>query len=133
MGTSKLICMISHPTIAPENITENLKLKPYLTQKFGSFIVTPKGNKPGGKYKVSKWAYSIEVVDSEKLNNYLCELVEKISREKLFIDKIIDEKGEVNLIFSIAGVDNLGFNISAGVLEKIAKMKINIGFEFFSC
>ncbi len=131
MENSTLICLVSHPTVDPELITEKLALKPSMTQKYGDQIITPKGNKINGSYKVTKWSYIIELKNNESLFGELDSLVNYLFSYRDFFCDIQREGGSSIVYLNLSDHESLSFELSPDIMKKIFEMKMSFGFEIF--
>ncbi len=131
MFTSTLIFLISHPTMDPKLITNNLVLSPTMTQKAGDQIITPKGRKVAGTYKNTKWSHQIGLESNDGLCDELLSLVDHLFSHREFLRAINDGGGSAIVYFNFSNAESFSMQISPEIMEKITKMKMSFGFEMF--
>jgi Domain of unknown function (DUF4279) len=126
-----LICLVSHPKLDPESVSQRLELKPYLIQRAGREVVTPRGRDTGRTYTESKWGYKVDVADIGDLDRRLAELVDRLHESKQFIQEISASGGRVLVFINLPNPGSLAFETTPETLRKLADMGIRFGFEIF--
>ena len=131
MGHSTLMCIVIHPAIAPELITQQLSLPPSVSQTAGERIVTPKGRVLEGRYKFSKWCYKEEINEECSLEDQLSCLIETLLFNSEFLVNIKNEGGNVSVFFNLSDPGEISLNVSHEILEKMSRLMISFGMEIF--
>ena len=132
MKNLTLNLLISHPSMDPGLITDQLALKPQLTQRNGDQIVTPKGKVAGGLYKWTKWRYFIELENSDLLNDEIHSLITILYVKRQFFNEIRLEDGKSIMYINHSCQEHLNLVLDPEVLEKLCKMSMSFGVEIFN-
>ena len=128
-----LTCLIVHPSIDPNIITEGLWLRPHSVQKAGAQVVTPKMTKVfGSYYGDSRWQYIKEMDVTGGLENELDILLDHLSNHAEFLSGITDDGGTISVFFRATDAPHIVLDIGPDTMSKMVDMKILFGFEFFT-
>ncbi|GFE65887.1 DUF4279 domain-containing protein [Litoreibacter roseus] len=123
--------LIIHPTINPDVITEGLGLTPYMAKRFGDDRKAPNGNPLPGKWRDSRWGYSLrEVTDRNFFSNFHRFLVRMEPRRE-FIVSLVDDGAHVSLTIQLSGHRNIGACMKPETAKLLVDMKIELGLEIF--
>ncbi len=132
MNKSTLVLSISHPNMDPKLITDNLKLKPNVSQKYGEDVTTPKGVKTHGKYRLTKWTHIVNLSrGNEHIYDELGALVNHLYETKDFLQKLNKDDGACALYLNLSDPENFAFLMPLGVMRKMMDLEITFGFEIF--
>lgn len=127
-----LYCIISHPNIEPEEISEKLCLRPYLAHRSGDEVVTPAGTKPGGTYSCSKWCYKLGSLQHDSMRTELTVLIKYLVAQKEYFDVLCETGGRISVFFRISDPEYLSFTVSKEILELMSSIDIEFGYEIFT-
>ena len=132
--TYSISLRISHPTIAPENITKILKMSPTRAWLSGDRRTTPKGKLLEGYCKESYWSapthdekrlYSKDI----KLEKYLEEFTKNIQMHSDFFHEIKTTSGKVEYFAGLYIAENSGIEIPSSILLFLGKLGIDLALD----
>lgn len=126
-----LVCLISHPEIDPDSVTNKLGLEPYLSQKKGQNVTTPDGRVTGSKYEMNKWGYKTELAARNDLGKRVEELIDHLYESRAFVRKVSEDGGRVSVFLNVPKPSSLALMMTPEALSKIGEMRIRFGFEIF--
>lgn len=106
-------------------------MKPHMTQHAGAVRKTPKGDVLSGSYKESRWGWSKQVNGQRNFFDEIAELLDRLEPHQAFITGIVNSDGVVEVIFHLPGDVNIGWDLKWPKLERLAKLRINLGVEVF--
>lgn len=127
-----LTCLISHRDLDPETVSRQLELVPYISQRKGADVVTPKGRSSGDTYKEGKWGYEVEVANIDVLEGEVARLIGHLSSSRRFLQDITNTGGKVRVFVSFSRPGAFALELGPRVLEDIAAMGVTLGVEVFS-
>jgi hypothetical protein len=123
--------LVRHPSMDPSLITSTLGLTPYRTWLAGTPRTTPVGRPLSGVYNQSSWGYSYRVEANRYFSRDILKMVAVLERASEFILGVIEGGGSVNLMIDLPGSVNIGDDIPWSCLERLAALKVSLGFEVF--
>ena len=126
-----LTCLISHAELDPDAVSRQLNLTPYLSQRRGSKVLTPKGRASGDIYKAGKWAYETEVASLQLLEVELAKLVAHLSYSRDFIRDVSNKGGKVLIYISLSEPHAFALEIEPKVLGELSAMGVHLAMEVF--
>ena len=126
------ICLITHPNIDPDSITNSLSLQPSLTQKAGTQVVTPKKTRVNDYYVLSKWQYKKALSIDADILGELASFLDHLHCSSDVLRGIAKEGGKTHIYLTGTDLPHISLEIDTDLLEKMLDMKIHFGFEFFS-
>ncbi|ALG68206.1 DUF4279 domain-containing protein [Beggiatoa leptomitoformis] len=127
----KVVLLIEHPSIDPAIITEQLGLLPFRHQRFGEPRMTPTGTPLAGLWKNSSWSCRLECDGKRAFFKNIDEFVTKLDTHRKFLSNLVLSGGSVYLGISFLGRNNIGDVLSWQSMEKMVKLKIDLGIEVF--
>lgn len=122
---------IRHPDIDPNEITRTLGMEPDIAWTPGLPKVTSHGKILPTKAKSTYWNYDKIVEDDPKFSVTLKKIVLNLEKHRDFLKGIIQTYGDIEIDIQFYGQANIGDIIDWDVLEKMARLKINLGIEVF--
>ena len=123
--------LVRHPSMDPSLITSTLGLTPHRTWLAGTPRTTPVGRPLSGVYKQSSWGYSYRVEANRYFSRDVLKMVGLLEGASEFIRGVVEGGGSVNLMIGLPGTVNMGDDIPWSCLERLAALKVSLGFEVF--
>jgi hypothetical protein len=123
--------LIKHPSIDPTSISEQLGLIPHLTQLAGTERVTPGGTKLLGLHRESVWGWSKRVHAKRQFFDEVVAIIDLLEAHRSFLCSIAETGGRIELITDLPGDINIGSSITWKQMERLCKMKIDLGVEVY--
>jgi Domain of unknown function (DUF4279) len=123
--------MVKHPSIDPNLITDRLGLTPHRTWLAGTSRTTPVGRPLSGLYKESYWGYSHRVEGNRYFSSDILKMIGRLEAASEFVLGLVEGGGSVEMIINLPGSVNIGDTIPWSCLERLAALKIGLGFEVF--
>ena len=124
-------CIITHPSLDPNSITQNVNLKPTLTQKGGNQVTTPSHPVENSFYKFSKWQYIKELSYDDDLKIELQMLVDHLFSSVEFLNKVTSEGGSIEIFFRLTNPAHRAMMVDSNLMKKIGEINASFGFEEF--
>lgn len=134
MSTELLYCirvLIIHPTITPEEISDEFNLNPDVSMCVGQPRRTPKGNPLSGVWPDTRWSVQ-EVRNGDRyFFTRLDRLLDQFSRHRDFLRRVAETGGETNFIIELPGEANIGDTLTERTVARLADLKGLLGVEVF--
>jgi Domain of unknown function (DUF4279) len=127
-----LYLFVVHPTMAPEEIGENLGMEAHIAHRVGAPRRTPKGTPLSGTYANTVWRHSVEhVIANQGFEPEVARLVDKLEPHKAFLDQIKSTGGTATI--GIQFMDGLlSDEISCTTLARLVNLGLSLGIENFA-
>ncbi len=123
--------LIIHPTLEPDEISNELNLNPDTKHCVGQPIQTPKGNPLGGLWPDTRWSIS-EVRNGDRyFFTRLDKLLDRFSQHRSFLRRIAETGGEINFIIELPGGANIGDVLTERTVARLTDLKGSLGVEVF--
>ena len=126
-----LTIQISHPAMAPEEITAALGLTPDHAWHVGHPRRTPAGTPLPGHHKQSYWCHTQNIEADRAFFKGALRLLEKLEARSEFVLRLSETGGKVNMNVSLPGDTNIGDVIGWDGLKRFIELKVELGIEVF--
>jgi hypothetical protein len=126
-----IVLLIKHPSIDPAVISEQIGLTPFRYQRFGEPRVTPTGIPLVGLWKNSSWSWQLRCKGKRAFFESVNRLVVELESHSKFLSDLVLDGGNICLIVNLDGKKNIGDVLSWQAMERIARLKIDLGIEVF--
>lgn len=129
---------ITHPSITPAEITEELKIKPSSFQVKGDQRITPKGKTVETKYEENMWRHDPDEgrrlsASDTYLEDYLLSLNNKFAEHKSYFSQLVATGGYIEYFIGwFEGDYNLMATLSPELLISTGQLNIAIGIDAYS-
>jgi len=123
--------LVRHPEIDPDEITDALGLTPDRSWKAGDQRSTPAGSALAGKYQLSNWSHSWEVVGERCFFKCAENIVRDLQCRQSFFVQLADDRGETMLNIQLYGKGSIGDVASPNFQTLLQSMGIRLGIEVF--
>ena len=128
----EIYCLISHPEMTPDLISQRLGMEPSLTQTKGDQVRTPKGEiVEGSFYRINKWRYDERLGDQIDLSTETLAFLRKLLEKKSMLRDIADSQGRISVYFMATELEHRSLMLDPVILAEMAEARISFGFEFF--
>jgi hypothetical protein len=125
--------LVIHPTLDPSEIGTALGLEAAAVQGAGDQRQTPAGRLLQGRYADTRWRYSRRYETSEQwFVDRLSDFVSHLERHDVFLRRVRSTGGRVCLLIQFLGDGYFGDEISLPILERLAKLELDLGIECFA-
>lgn len=128
---NRIRLVIKHPNIDLRNVTDVIGLVPNACWQSGDPVITPAGTTMPGKHTFSLWSYSQAFGKDASILSKVSEILDVLEPNSSFIVNLEASGGTVNIFLDILGDFNIGGVIPWSGLNRLANLKINLGFEVF--
>lgn len=123
--------LIRHPTLHPQLVTRKLNLEPDRQLVAGEPFQPPFGDYVGGPNRMSSWSKSYEYGGKRRFFEEIGGLLDLLETEEQFISEIHETGGEVQIIFNLSGMNNIGDTLALREMERCARLHVKVGVEVF--
>ena len=127
----KIVIQMTHPTLHPDEITEQLDWDPSVTWIAGASRLTARGVPRGGVYPIMYWCGSERREDQKAFFNHLSEIVEHVEERRSFIVNFIQSGGTLGLTLELPGDCHACDLLHAREFVRMARLGIDFGIEVF--
>lgn len=137
LGSSRryaVALFIIHPTIDPDEITQQLGLVPQIVHPVGRPRVTPKGTLLGGVYRDTRWRHTIlHTTRDQWFVREVEALVARIEPHKDFLFNLKSTGGTVYINIDFMGDEgDFGDAIRTELLSRLAALGIDLGISVYT-
>lgn len=124
--------LISHPVMAPNEITSRLGIEPQFFHCAGEQVVTPNGTPVGGVYYDTRWRHCLcfESYDQWFLFG-IEEMIEILAPHASFFAYLRETGGTASVSLSFLGDGYFGDNLPWQVLVRLAELQLDLGIQNF--
>jgi hypothetical protein len=122
---------VRHPSMRPERITEALELEPHRAWAVGVPRRNPRGDPLPGVYIETSWGYLTWHKGRRNFFDTMAELLDSLADKRPFLDELISSGGGVSMIIYLPGDVNIGDELEASVMKRLAELNISVGVEVF--
>ena len=134
MSAELLYCirvLITHPTLTPDEISDELNLNPDVSMCVGQPRRGPKGKPLPGVYLDTRWSVQ-EVRNGDRyFFTRLDKLLDRFSQHRDFLRRVAETGGRTNFIIELPGEVNIGNTLTERTVAKLADLKGSLGVEVF--
>lgn len=129
---AKICCLVTHPEMTPDLISQRLGLEPSLTQTKGDQVRTPKGEIVDGSfYKTNKWQYRETLGNEIDLSRTTLAFLRTFLEKTALLRDISESQGRTCVFLTASELCHRSLTLDPAVLSEMAEAKISFGFEFF--
>jgi hypothetical protein len=122
---------IYHPSIEPNDISEQLKISPDRSWMVGQQRSTPKGTLLEGVNDETYWIHTFDSEYELGPNDLLKEIFKVLYVNKPFFESIAIDGGRSELYLTIQSGENAGDIVSWKTLESFVHLEIDFSIEIF--
>ena len=123
--------LIIHPTLTPDEISDEFNLEPDTSKCVGQPRRGPKGNLWSGVWPDTRWSVW-EVRNGDRyFFARLDRILDRFSLHRDFLRKIAETGGRTNFIIGLVGEENIGDTLTERTVAKLADLKGSLGVEVF--
>jgi hypothetical protein len=123
--------VIKHPTLRPEEITEQLRLVPHLCHTVGHPRRTPAGTSLPGVYRESVWGYTKGVEGKRAFFDDVVALIDALEPSAAYLVDCAETGGRMFLAVDLLSDANIGDLLSWPQLARLSALRIDLGVEVF--
>jgi hypothetical protein len=106
-------------------------MKPNVAWMPGSPKVTSRGKILPTKAKSTYWNYNTTVEDNSNFSTSLKKVILTLEKHREFVKSITQTYGDIEIDIQLYGGVNIGDIIDWDALEKMARLRVNLGIEVF--
>lgn len=122
---------IRHPTMDPDDISNELGLRPERNWKVGSQRTTPKGDILKGVYKETYCCFHLPHLKNQGLADFLKKIGKKFEIHSEFFKRILSTGGTLEFFIGWYSSENSGEEFDWKILAKLAELQINLSLDFY--
>ncbi len=123
--------VVRHSSMDPAEITSETGLEATRSWRAGDRKTTPTGRSIEGKFRDTMWSHVWEWRGTRKFASHLSEVVSILEAHADFFAKINDTGGSISAVIDLPGEVNVGDTFGAGLLGRMACLKVSLGVEVF--
>jgi hypothetical protein len=125
-----LVFRIFHPSIAPEEVSDNLGMEPKLSWKVGDPCTAPSGALFKGTRERSYW-YASGAFTGKTFGKEINDLLHVLAPARKFLRRITAEGGRSEIYVQLPGGMNIGDTLDSETLAIMVDSKISLAIEVF--
>ena len=136
LGPSRRIdveLLIAHPTMSVAEISAALGLEAHFAHSVGEERSTPKGTILQGRYRDTRWRYSVRyLLNDQWFAGEIEALIQLLMPHKAFLHHVRASGGTTQVIVQFLGDGYLADSVPVGTIAMIAELQLDFGIECFS-
>ena len=123
--------LIIHPTLTPDEISDEFNLEPDTSKCVGQPRRDGRGDLLSGTWPDTRWSV-VEVRNGDRyFFTRLDKLLDRFSLHRDFLRKIAETGGTTNFIIQLPGEENIGDTLTERTIARLADLKGSLGVEVF--
>lgn len=107
-------------------------MEPKWQHKKGEQRMTPKGTLLDGTYDLNYCSFSLNAYEGEELHEMLDRIAENLLSHEAFFSQIQNEGGRAEFFVGWYSTGNTGDVLNNNLLNKLAKLKIDLALDIYS-
>jgi hypothetical protein len=102
-----------------------------MIRRIGHPRITPRGTLLKGLCKDNVWSWRVKCRSKREFFDSVNDLIAKLEPHSEFLSELVLTGGDLCIIVNILGRANIGNVLSWQSMEKLARLKIDLGIEVF--
>jgi len=132
-----LTVRIFHPSMNPDEITENIGIEPDTTRMVGDQRINPKGKLLEGVWPKSLWAYQPHKEErlfsnDQYLEDYISDLTNELSMHKEYFSYIVDTGGKIEYFVGLFSEYSIGSEFNPDLLRIMGELNIGLSLDIYA-